>query len=112
MTTTISMMSEQRTPGPDDLRFAAEWLRQYDDSHDGGEQQALAGKVASWLDAQADAKELRAAAREHGVPVKAIRRVLAREEAKQHVRQLNDEANAAIAKTIPPQSSDDQTQDD
>lgn len=66
------------TPTPDALRFAAEWLRQYDDSHDGGEQTAKAARVADWLDAQADAKELRDAAREHGVPVAGLRRRLAK----------------------------------
>jgi len=60
-------------PNPDALRFAAEWLRAYDDSHDGGEQSAVAETVAEWLDAQADASELRAAAREHGVPVGKLR---------------------------------------
>lgn len=65
-------------PAPDDLRFAAEWLRAYDDEHDGGEQSAVAAKVAEWLDAQADAKELRAVAREHGVPVAGLRERLAK----------------------------------
>lgn len=62
-----------KTPAADDLRFAAEWLRQYDDSHDGGEQSRTAERVAEWLDAQADAKELRAVAREHGVPTGGLR---------------------------------------
>lgn len=64
-------------PDPDDLRFAAEWLRAYDDSHDGGEQTAKAESVAEWLDSQADAMELREAARKHGVPVARLRRYLA-----------------------------------
>jgi hypothetical protein len=68
------------TPTPDTLRFAAEWLRAYDDSHDGGEQSAVAGAVAEWLDAQADAKELRAAARAHGVPVNGLRSAISRAE--------------------------------
>jgi len=67
-----------KTPSPDDLRFAAEWLRQYDDSHDGGKQMAIAETVAAWLDAQATSAELRAVARENGVPVSGLRRVLAR----------------------------------
>lgn len=71
-------MSAAHTPNPDALRFAAEWLRQYDDSHDGGEQTALAEVVAEWLDAQAEAKELRDAAREHGIPVGALRKSLAK----------------------------------
>jgi len=62
-----------KTPEADDLRFAAEWLRQYDDTHDGGKQTAIAAKVAEWLDAQADAKELRATAREHGLPTAKLR---------------------------------------
>ena len=68
----------KHTPGPDDLRFAAEWLRQFDDSHDGGEQTTIAQAVAGWLDAQADARELRDAAREHGVPVGKLRQRLAK----------------------------------
>lgn len=71
-------MSKQRTPQSDDLRFAAEWLRQYDDSHDGGEQSAVAHAVAEWLDAQAQAQDLRIAAREHGVPVSGLRAALAK----------------------------------
>ena len=63
-----------RTPSADDLRFAAEWLRQYDDSHDGGEQSAIAEVVATWLDDQADAKELRDVARDAGISVSAVRR--------------------------------------
>jgi hypothetical protein len=66
-----------KTPEADDLRFAAEWLRMYDDSHDGGAQSAVAEAVAKWLDAQADAKELRAAAAEHGIPVSRLRSKLA-----------------------------------
>jgi hypothetical protein len=61
------------TPGIDSLRFAAEWLRQYDDSHDGGEQTAIANTVAQWLDYQADQKELRSLARQHMVPVGKLR---------------------------------------
>jgi hypothetical protein len=64
------------TPKSDDLRFAAEWLRQYDDSHDGGEQSAIAEAVADWLDNQADAKDIRDAARAHKVPVAALRKEL------------------------------------
>jgi hypothetical protein len=72
------MANTNRTPEPDALRFAAEWLRQYDDSHDGGAQSEVARSVADWLDAQADAKELRDAAREHGVPVGGLRARLAK----------------------------------
>ncbi len=61
------------TPSPDAMRFAAEWLRQYDDTHDGGQQTAEAGRVAEWLDAQADAKEIRDLAKQHGVPTGKLR---------------------------------------
>lgn len=66
-------MSTQLTPNSDALRFAAEWLRQYDDSHDGGEQMTVAESVAAWLDVRADAKDLRDTARKHGVPVGRLR---------------------------------------
>lgn len=74
---TLKRMGAHQTPDPDALRFAAEWLRAYDDSHDGGEQSAIAESVAGWLDAQADAKELRDTAREHQVPVRKLRAKLA-----------------------------------
>ena len=70
-------MSTQHTPGPDAMRLAAEWLRQFDDSHDGGEQTAICASVADWLDDQADARNLRAVAREAGVPVGKLRSKLA-----------------------------------
>lgn len=60
-------------PNADDLRFAAEWLRQYDDSHDGGQQSAIAEAVADWLDEQAAAKALREVAKANGVPVGKLR---------------------------------------
>lgn len=66
-----------KTPPSDDMRFAAEWLRQYDDEHEGGEFTAKAKAVAAWLDAQADAKDLRATAREHQVSAVELRRRLA-----------------------------------
>ena len=58
------------------LRLAAEWLRQYDDEHDGGEDTARCAAVADWLDAQADQKQVRDAAREAGLPTAALRRKL------------------------------------
>lgn len=64
-------MSTKNTLRPDDLRFAAEWLRVYE-----GEETAVAELVAEWLDAQADAKELRDAAKQHGVPVGKLRTAL------------------------------------
>lgn len=65
-----------KTPVADDLRFAAEWLRMYDDSHDGGAQSAVAEEVATWLEEQADLKQLRDVARENGVPVEKLRKKL------------------------------------
>lgn len=62
-----------KTPDSDALRFAAEWLRQYDDEHDGGSDTARAAAVADWLDAQAAAADIRSVARECGVPTKAVR---------------------------------------
>lgn len=62
-----------KTPDPDALRFAAEWLRQYDDTHDGGADTRRAEAVAAWLDQQADAACFRAVAREVGVSTKAVR---------------------------------------
>lgn len=69
-------MAASDKPSTDDLRFAAEWLRQYDDSHDGGEQTAAAERVAQWLCDQADARDLRDAAREHGMPVGRLRQAV------------------------------------
>jgi response regulator of citrate/malate metabolism len=63
-----------KTPEPDALRFAAEWLRQYDDTHDGGDDTRRALAVAAWLDQQADAATFRAVAREVGVSAKTVRR--------------------------------------
>lgn len=62
-----------KTPDQDALRLAAEWLRQYDDQHDGGADTARCAGVAAWLDAQADAADLRHVARKHGVPVGKLR---------------------------------------
>lgn len=63
------------TPDPDTLRFAAEWLREYeDDRTDGSEDIERAASVADWLNAQADAADLRAVAKEHGLPVAKLRR--------------------------------------
>ena len=64
------------TPNADDLRFAAEWLRAYDDSHEGGQDMARAAVVADWLEEQADAKEMRAAARQLGVPMNKLRELV------------------------------------
>lgn len=61
-----------KTPFADDLRFAAEWLREYEDEP-GGADSERAAAVANWLDTKADEAELRSAAREHGVPVAKLR---------------------------------------
>lgn len=63
-----------KTPDPDALRFAAEWLRQYDDTHDGGDDTRRAEAVAAWLDQQADAASFRAVAKEVGVPTWIVRK--------------------------------------
>jgi arsenate reductase-like glutaredoxin family protein len=60
-------------PSADDMRLAASWLDEYEDSPEGD----ACKRVAEWLAEQADAKELRDAAREHGVPVKALRKKIA-----------------------------------
>lgn len=60
-------------PSTDDMRTAAEWLGEYEDSAEGD----ACKRVAAWLVEQADAKDLRDAAREHGVPVHALRRKIA-----------------------------------
>lgn len=63
------------TPDSDALRFAAEWLREYeDDRTDGDKDVERATSVADWLNTQADAADLRAVAKEHGVPVAKLRR--------------------------------------
>lgn len=65
------------TPSSDDLRAAAIWL----DSNEGdAAEQAPLLRVARWLEQQADAKEMREAAKEHGVPVIKLRAVLAKNE--------------------------------
>lgn len=60
-------------PTPDALRFAAEWLREYEDAQD----ETRAAEVADWLDSQAEAAELRAVARELGVSVNRLRQNIA-----------------------------------
>lgn len=67
-----------KTPDPDALRFAAEWLRQYEDTHDDLDTKRAVA-VADWLEAQADAAELRRAARECGVPTRKLRQALAKQ---------------------------------
>lgn len=63
------------TPSAEDLRLAALWCD--NNEGDDGEQEPLK-RVARWLEQQADAKELREAAKEHGVPVGRVRDALAK----------------------------------
>lgn len=71
------MSGRLSTPEADALRFAADWLRQYDDSHDGGQQTAVANEVATWLERHADAQEEREVARAHGMAVSRLRAAMA-----------------------------------
>lgn len=59
-----------KTPTPDEMRLAADWL----EANDGLEGEAERCKtVAAWLNAQADAQEMRAQCRAAGVPVAKLR---------------------------------------
>jgi rRNA-processing protein FCF1 len=61
-------------PSPEDLRAAAIWL----DSNEGdAAERGPLLRVAHWLEVQAEAQELREAAREAGVPVAQLRKRLA-----------------------------------
>lgn len=62
-------------PSADDFRVAAIWLES--NEGDAAEQAPLL-RVARWLEQQAAAKELRESAKEHGVPVGALRAALAK----------------------------------
>ena len=63
------------TPSAEDLRTAAIWL----DANEGDvDERGPMVRVARWLEEQADAKELREAAKEHGVPVSKLRAALAK----------------------------------
>lgn len=68
-----------KTPDPKALRFAAEWLRHFDDTHDGGNDKATAAAVAEWLESQATAAEFRAVARKNGLPVSKLRQSVAKQ---------------------------------
>lgn len=68
----------KKAPDSNDLRFAAEWLREYEDSHEGGLDSLRAAKVADWLEARADAADIREVAREQRVPVAKVRAAVAR----------------------------------
>ncbi|HCE7248320.1 TPA: hypothetical protein NHR53_006222 [Pseudomonas aeruginosa] len=61
------------TPSSDDFRTAALWL----DSNEGDDdERAPLIRVARWLEQQAESKELREAAKEHGIPVGKLRAAL------------------------------------
>lgn len=63
------------TPSPEDFRAAVYWL----ESNEGDTQERLPMlRVARWLEKQAEAKELRDLAKEHGVSVDKLRTALAR----------------------------------
>lgn len=68
-------MSAQHTPTPDDMRLAALWLTHNEDD---GTEGATCARVAAWLESQADAAELRAVAKENGVPVGKLRAAIAK----------------------------------
>ncbi len=64
----------KKTPTYEDFAVAAEWL----DINEGEEGEAdSCKKVADWLRDQADAADIRAAARKAGVPAKAVRERMA-----------------------------------
>ena len=63
-----------KTPDAYILRVAAEWLRAYEPLDD----DADLTLVADWLDAKADATEVRGLARELGVSVYVARAVISR----------------------------------
>lgn len=58
-------MSAKPTPSIDDMYIASRWL----DVYEGAEDVEACRRVAEWLKAQAEKKELRDVAREAGVPV-------------------------------------------
>lgn len=68
-------MSHPNTPSVEDLRLAALWC----DSNEGDDAERLPlARVAAWLEAQAEAKEMRDAAKEHGLPVGKLRTAMAK----------------------------------
>ena len=61
-----------KTPSPDDLYIAAQWLQIYE----GAEDAEACHRVAAWLENQAAAAEFRAACRDCDVPVSVARKQL------------------------------------
>jgi hypothetical protein len=68
-----------KTPSANDLRLAALWCENNEDTDD---VRTALQRVAKWLDWQADQKILRTVAREQRVPVSAVRQALERQAAK------------------------------
>lgn len=68
-------MITPQMPSVEDLRVAALWCS--NNEGDAAERAPML-RVAEWLEAQADAKELREAAKEHGVPVGRLRAAIAK----------------------------------
>jgi len=61
-----------KTPSPDDMCIAAQWLQ----IHEGAEDAEACRRVAVWLEKQAAAAEFRAACRDCDVPVSVARKQL------------------------------------
>ncbi len=72
----------RKTPTPDQLEFAAEWLDHYEGGSDDKDNMAAAKAVAHWLRLQAIDKAMREAAKEAGIPVKSLRRQFLRNRGK------------------------------
>lgn len=63
------------TPSSDDMRSAALWL----DHNEGDEaEREPMARVARWLEEQADAQDIRTAARAHNLTVKDLRAAIAK----------------------------------
>ncbi len=67
-------MSAPKSPTPDQMDRAANWLDYYEDHGAGVDENKQACKVvAEWLRVQSENKELQLVAKEHGIPVKKLR---------------------------------------
>lgn len=65
----------------EDLRFAAEWCRAYEGDVDDDDNMASAERMAEWLDAQADRRDLDSTA-------KAVKRVTGKRPSRQVARAI------------------------
>ena len=65
-------MSKPSKPSVDDMYIASQWL----DVYEGAEDAEACHRVAAWLKQQADAKELRKAARDAGVSTAKLRKAI------------------------------------